>query len=234
MEIYSSPVYKWIKLKYVIQMLDTNKLRLNKVDSWEDVYENILAKQTVNNIERVHERCYLGQSWTLLEESDALWRIYSHQNKDNQTERGERVIRIKTNVSKMGQMCCRNGLSSKEFWIRKVRYKTSTSIEEWLKGLKRLSPDEYIQQQLDSLFIKRDSFAHEEEVRLLLCTNEDIPHIELDIDAVDLIEEFCIDPRADYEEMKEIKARLIEHGAWSNRIVKSDLYKYNQHVIEIV
>ena len=34
------PIYKYIPLKYVLQMLKTKQLYMSKVKDWEDTYEN--------------------------------------------------------------------------------------------------------------------------------------------------------------------------------------------------
>lgn len=64
-------------------MFREKEMLFSRVNEWQDVYENYLLKQNlvVKNVgsvstQDVMDRCY-GQSWTLLEESDAMWRIYS-------------------------------------------------------------------------------------------------------------------------------------------------------------
>lgn len=91
-------IYKYIPLKYVLMMVGNKQLLMNKVNSWEDPYENFFYKEDfkmpdgrqVSALDLTNG--IFGQSWTLLEESDAMWRIYS-QNKD--------AIKIKTTAEKL-------------------------------------------------------------------------------------------------------------------------------------
>ena len=80
------PIYKYIPLKYVLEMFKTKKLYISKVKSWEDTYENFFLKQEfrvfgkILKADHIADQIY-GQSWTLLNESDAMWRIYSNIKK---------------------------------------------------------------------------------------------------------------------------------------------------------
>lgn len=97
----SRPVYKYIPLKYVITMLKTQKLYVGKVKKWEDTYENFLLKQDFVydnrhlSADNLMDQIY-GQCWTLLSESDAMWRIYSNPSKMNDI-----AIRIKTTAQRL-------------------------------------------------------------------------------------------------------------------------------------
>ena len=76
-------MYKYIKLDYVLNMLETGKFRFDNIKKWEDVYENFVDKEDVNLLNSTKDGNMLGstlfgQSWTTQEESDAMWRIYSN------------------------------------------------------------------------------------------------------------------------------------------------------------
>lgn len=45
-EISERQIFKYIPLKYLIKMLDDDTLYVNKVATWDDVYENFFLKQT--------------------------------------------------------------------------------------------------------------------------------------------------------------------------------------------
>lgn len=85
-------VYKYIKLKHLIPLVENKKLRIDKVSEWDDPYENFFLKSYFYTYASFYERIVqvstdeirnrtYGQSWTMIEESDAMWRIYS--NKDD-------------------------------------------------------------------------------------------------------------------------------------------------------
>lgn len=79
-----TPIYKFFPLKYIPFLLK-GKLHVGKVESQEDVYENFLFKQkfvlSSNPTAAVSAenliKCNFGQSWTIANETDAMWRIYS-------------------------------------------------------------------------------------------------------------------------------------------------------------
>ncbi len=90
-ESFDLVMYKYIPLKYVLNMLDTKAIRFDNIMKWEDVYENFVDKE---DIYLINSKCndiphsiYFGQSWTVQEESDAMWRIYSPDQKS---------VRVKT------------------------------------------------------------------------------------------------------------------------------------------
>lgn len=71
---------------YVLEMFKTNELYMGKVKTWEDTYENFYLKQDFRVGGRIMRAdhladCFYGQSWTLLSESDAMWRVYSNVKK---------------------------------------------------------------------------------------------------------------------------------------------------------
>lgn len=92
MESFNLVMYKYIRLDYVLNMLDTKKLRFDNIKKWEDVFENFVDKEEIillnSEREEMHSRVYYGQSWTAQEESDAMWRIYrpkKHSDRDTRT-----------------------------------------------------------------------------------------------------------------------------------------------------
>ena len=82
-----TPIYKYIPFKYLKLMIQKSNLYFGRVSSWEDVYENWFLKEQMVLSSGEKGRAtdliqgVFGQSWTLQEESDAMWRIY--QNRPN-------------------------------------------------------------------------------------------------------------------------------------------------------
>lgn len=97
------PIYQILPIKYLIKILLNGKLHFNKVlKSWEDPYELFLFKENIiiegqssNDYFSDYKHGYYGQCWSLIKDTDAMWRIYSH-NKEG--------VRIKTSVGKMIQV----------------------------------------------------------------------------------------------------------------------------------
>ncbi len=88
------------------------------------------------------------QSWTKLEESDAMWRIY---------DKNKSTIRISVDINKLKQL--------KGVEIRDVEYYSDVSL--------KLSSDPKAYLKTLPLFYKRIAFKHEEEVRLISSLNLD-------------------------------------------------------------
>ncbi|MBN1299346.1 MAG: hypothetical protein JW997_06650, partial [Actinobacteria bacterium] len=83
--ILDLPVYRVFSIKRLLQIIKTSKNVLVKPELWDDPFENILAKlkgyatksKMVLDLSSIFGIFY-GQCWTLnVDESDALWRIYS-------------------------------------------------------------------------------------------------------------------------------------------------------------
>lgn len=78
------PIYRVFSAKRFRETFRDRKLALVRAKLWDDPFENFLYQvrcvcaQTGQpiSIESLRRRLY-GQCWTLLQESDAMWRIYA-------------------------------------------------------------------------------------------------------------------------------------------------------------
>src|SRR5947208_1397070 len=80
-----SPVYRVFPPLGFLDVIVKKKLTLVRPYSWDDPYENILFKRTFQlpdgtpvSAEKLRDALW-GQCWSLTEENDAMWRIYSPQ-----------------------------------------------------------------------------------------------------------------------------------------------------------
>ena len=141
-------LYRYISFEAFVGMIQKKALTFVLPETWDDpkesapfynlvmTTENIYGKLTLLV---VHEKTY-GQCWTRLFESDAMWRIYSHNN---------RAIQIKASEDKLQLL---SGVQ-----LVPVVYSDETDFSG-LSGV-----DAY----LKSLATKRRAFSHENEVRLI-------------------------------------------------------------------
>ena len=227
-------VYKYIKLKYLKPLIKNKKLRIDKVSQWDDPYENFFLKSNFytyasfyEQIVQVHtdevsNRIY-GQSWTILEESDAMWRIYSDKNNIENT-----AIKIKIKVGNLFNIVYTSDKCMATTSIDCVKYKTDEEISNWMQSLKNIGSNfpKYAEQ---CLFIKRKPFEHESEVRIIISKDTQKPaesFIEYDIPDIDYIEEFVLDPRLNEERVQEINQQLCDVGVNMDKIKKSKLYEF--------
>jgi hypothetical protein len=230
-----TPIYKVMEFEYAYTMLKEGILRVGKIQKWEDPFENFLLKQNfwyktkegehqVYDIHDISELLY-GQSWTLTDESDAMWRIYS----PNKTS-----VRIKTTIGKLFDAIYTNDACSSTTFIGVVNYCSQVSIQEYLDKLQKEGITLWslgsTRNMVNPLLNKRDTFEHEKEVRILYiapseekekCLRNDF--IKYPIQINDLVEEICFDPRVG-EDLFEAHSIALKEIGFCNNIVKSSLY----------
>lgn len=229
------PIYKIMEFEYAYTMLKERILRIGKIKKWEDPFENFLLKQNFwyrkengeqqkYDIHEISELLY-GQSWSLTEESDAMWRIYS----SNKTS-----VRIKTTIKKLFDSIYTHDMCEHTTFIGVVEYNSQDSLQEYLDQLKDEGISIWslgsVHNMVNSLFNKRDTFAHENEVRILYiapleakeqCFTTDF--IQYPIDVNNVIDEICFDPRVSNDLYEAHLVALKEIG-YHNSIQKSSLY----------
>lgn len=240
-------IYKWMPLKYVLLMLKNHELVLNQMKTWEDVYENYLIKQifytkhgesvlTTNTQESLY-----GQSWSKTAESDALWRIYSNISavKSADKNRYDNIaIRIETTAEKLFDAIYVDDNCMATHFIGQVQYLPQEEIEKWAKGIKLMDGCKTTQHIVDSALMKREEFAHEDEVRPIIFLTTDNPNhgsplFVRSIQPDDFILSFMIDPRLDDTEVNNITQMLVDAGAKNDKISQSKLYKMNLITLQI-
>lgn len=167
-----SSLYRFISFESFVDIVQSKQLTFVHPDLYEDPYECYLLKylKDENNRRRFSaklaemgvngyyhkiiedaQKTIFTQSWTSLMESDALWRIYAHNNS---------AIRIEVNTDSISQLF---GVKAhpinyiKEFDIEKHLERFVKKMDEGASSYDVILP--YI--------FKRDSFNHEEEVRLI-------------------------------------------------------------------
>lgn len=230
-------IYKYFPLKFIKQIISSQKMRLYNVNTWEDVYENFLMKEKwfFNGIEmnnsKIQHNIY-GQSWTTLRESDAMWRIYSKIPKPI-CNNEETAVRIKTTPSKII-------LSQKPvigfLRIYNVVYMSEQMINDWITKNSPMNVIAYGELLNNSLYIKRLEFEHEQEIRVTFQpfeTKTSIDYYELTIEPGTFFEEFTIDPRLSKEKYSQIKNELLSLGIDEKLINQSDLYSFKQTSLHV-
>lgn len=120
----------------------------------------------------LHKYIYC-QSWSFLDESDAMWRIYSLNPENTEHAEHKPAIRISSTAEQLYEDCKANNPTSCTYFGR-VRYLDqeelqSKILENPLGGpyLPRVE-NEYLEKVADSLLLKRIAFTHEAEARLIL------------------------------------------------------------------
>ncbi len=232
-------IYKYFPVKFLVPLLSDKLLWVNHTSNWEDVYENFFLKNEFvygNQSGRADKLigCVYGQSWTLQDESDAMWRIYSNKYRESC------AVRIRTTVNKLFSVIFPKGkdlidLQTSTF-IGKVKYLTDDELFAWQQ--RSIPVNEVIRTMVDSFFLKRTPFEHEQEVRIIRTIPGDFCNVGVEsllfkIDPDDLIEEYVIEPRLSDVQASAIKNQLVDLGVQPGKIRQSDLYKFKPSKIVI-
>lgn len=228
-------MYKYIKLDYVLNMLETGKFRFDNIKKWEDVYENFVDKEDVNLLNSTKDGNMLGstlfgQSWTTQEESDAMWRIYSNTGY---------VVRVMTVYPLLFHVLVEWMTDHKDtpttITIDHVYYADENEINEWLLSNSPMNLWAFIELQEEGIFIKRREFEHEKEVRAILRSskNDKREYIELNFDPHKVFREIVIDPRVSEDEFIRQRDCLVNRGFDMSKIRKSTLYDFKKVTLDI-
>lgn len=223
-------LYRIIPFDILLEMLNDKVLTLVPTCKWEDVYENFLFKETIlKNGEKVYtddmSKRFYGQCWSSSVSSDALWRIYSPDKKS---------VRIRTSFGKMKAILPNDD----DYLLGKVQYVYQSKIENDLENLRQFTQKQLDTLILESLLVKRNSFSHEKEYRLVCHDNSgsNTPKpVKLLSIKPDFIERIDFDPRADKVYRDRCKKILVELCHYPEKqIGQSRLYSFEPKTLNLV
>ena len=225
-----TPVYRFMSFDALQEILLSQTIALIKTKYWEDTYENFLFKAEVTADETPFDlasfqQWIFGSCWTKKCETDALWRIYS-QDKCG--------VRIRSTIGKLAHSL-QNEFDKSRTWFANIGEVSYHSIEDIVAHFEAFSGGEFVTRATDlfrdSMFMKRQEFDHEKEIRIILnvkrkaCVSSEV--VPLPIDPKDVIEEITFDPRIsdDLRELFVSKLSLIGYEKIAN---KSSLYSQDK------
>lgn len=141
-------LYRYISFESFVGMIQSQSLTFVLPELWDDPKESAPFYELLSTTEAAVERIMLysiynktfGQCWTRLSESDAMWRIYSYNN---------RAVKIKVAVSNLELL--------PDIKIIPVEYGDRIKID----------PNKGTESFYRALAFKRLAFQHESEVRLI-------------------------------------------------------------------
>lgn len=240
-----TPIYKYIPFKYLKLMIQNSNLYFGRVSSWEDVYENWFLKEqmVLPSGEKGSAKELIpgvfGQSWTLQEESDAMWRIYSRLDRTLHDYLDDTAVRIKTTARKLYNVIYANDEDFNTSYIGAVKYLSQNDFLKMQDSLSPLNPLDLSEVFVKSYFFKRAPFEHEKEVRPILIyspkhENFGKDGVSFDIDFDNLIDEMVTDPRLTPDEYRTVRGQLIGLGAKSDKVRNSELYNIPPHTIHLL
>ncbi|WP_066502351.1 DUF2971 domain-containing protein [Abyssisolibacter fermentans] len=211
-------IYRYVTLDQFLSMVENKTNYFKRLSAWDDTWEapsrNIPTEHEDGRLEYASysiSQDFFGQCWTLKEESDAMWRIYSLDNKG---------LRISTSIEKLKMI---EGIN--RLYCGKVYY--YDKLIEGLEFTKTKGKEAFFREGI----IKRHAFNHEEEIRFLTINQEpfvqnrveNVNCLEFSFDPISIIDEITIDPRAKEYYVETIK-NYCKRAGFSIIPVKSKLY----------
>lgn len=221
-EQLDKPVYRIMSLTRLEQVLLDKQLTLVKPRKWDDPFENALlasafATKNGENVGFAAKDSVYGQCWTLHRETDAMWRIYSH-DKDG--------IRVTSTPRKLLAALNKSDpkFSPVRAFIGKVSYLKKKDLLVRFGQINLLDPNG--SGIAESLLYKRNEFRHEAEVRLIYSgpdnqCPDDLYQVPIEPSA--LFDKMFFDPRMDTNQYRTGRAILRKLG-YKGTIEKSALY----------
>jgi hypothetical protein len=227
---------------HFLDMIKNRRMCFPSPSLWPDPFENFLLKANIElpsgeKLDLVPlQGNFYCQCWSLHEESDLLWRVYSPENLG---------VRISTTAEKLLWEVQRHyDLEKNEATyskIGKVIYKLQEEVEElvqneeqWKKLSTALNGDGFF----EALLLKRKAFETEEEVRLIIWDFDNVNEsgklffLE-DVDLDSIIDNVTFDPRIDRTLFQAIKEFACNTGLRESKVQRSTLYESKQFSLKL-
>ncbi|ENJ5962792.1 DUF2971 domain-containing protein [Vibrio parahaemolyticus] len=222
-------IYRVFSYDRFEQLINDQELVLVKPSMWEDPFENFFFKAAVdcgnNEVATLDNlaKDWYGQCWTTEKDTDAMWRIYSHDKQG---------VRVSTTIRKLFEPIfnSREDYRGLCYFIGKVNYWSESDIFGFLSNITftSLAMGGQNDNFAELLCIKRPEFSHEHEVRLLANDFDEtrgsngLYRIPFDTDL--LLDEICIDPRLSSVDANDLMTKIKALGV-KTQIIQSPLYK---------
>lgn len=205
-------LYRILPFERAVQILERNELYFANPASWEDPYESLLSHQ--------HSEYLFAQCWCKNAVSDAMWRIYSSNSLG---------VRIRTTRARLRSTLEDASASDGfRFKLKDVKYLPQDDLEnEFSKIADSLAQRHSYNDSIASLFLKRNAFRHEAEVRVVLTapTERAAPtFLRVQVTSAWLIDSVLIDPRAPDEYVRAFQHYIKDKLAFPGTVLKSALY----------
>lgn len=220
------PIYRITTFSRLVEHFRTGKFALVRAEKWDDPFENYIAgatyKQGKGTISLALRQVVHGSCWTRKSASDAMWRIYSPDKVS---------VRVSSTPRLLGEaLDLALSQSPRSSWfIGRVTYlrqseivsRAATLAEEILKSDSEAAAAR-------SYLYKRNSFSHEDEVRILVLDRHQRARkgvLPLMLDPFRVIKSVLVDSRAPEAIFDVYKAYLKKELNYQGRVTKSTIYR---------
>jgi hypothetical protein len=231
-----SPIYRIFSIERLLELFATCKLTLVKPDMWDDPYENFILKSRVlfENGEEAslgYSNSIFGQCWSLNEETDAMWRIYSPLKNG---------VKVRSTSRKLREALAREAsLPEISVFVGRVKYKSKKFLLRMTKDRARMNRKIFStngEGQAETLLFKREGFRHEGEVRLIYFDNTNVETnnkiFNFNIDPFELIDEIKLDPRMNLD-LTNIYIKHFKELGFKGEISRSGFYELPETTLKI-
>jgi len=241
-----APIYRVHPYRYLAPLLNGTFV-LPTTRKWDDPYENLIAVCGYSDIDAdgkfkqvffdANRLPTFGQCWTAIQESDAMWRIYSRVDKNrglNSSFSSDEGVRLRTTSRKLLAALAKGvGVGyANNCCIGNIKYKEEKEVQTYFAnaiGTFRETAFSGVNGHVDALLVKRTPFAHECEVRLLYVDSERRferqDTIEVPFNANEVIEEITLDPRLRSDGGEGKREEWLRANGFKNIVNTSMLYQ---------
>ena len=242
------PIYRFFPLFFFQDAVSRKRLVFANPSEWQDPYEflardfwkrdsggNIIGRYQIP-FNRAFAMC-----WSSAEDSDPLLRAYSNVVKDRHCERniypqmeGVKVRSTAKKVLTLFEVATVRGLVSNTEYTRSRSYINRVRYDKNIARRALFFHQECEKDNCDQnetlaniLFLKRDSFTDEKEIRAVMIVKEDPiaedTAVALDFEPNYLFDEIVFDPRLSTDERNEREADLRRRG-FIGKVTTSGIY----------
>jgi hypothetical protein len=207
-------LYRIVSFDRAVQLLKSNELYFAHPSEWDDPYEQGLQHKNSHDI--------FAQCWCRKAQSDAMWRIYSPHGVG---------VRIGTTRKRLRDALAK-AKEEQGIWfkIQSVQYLYQEELQFKLRDSAKALQAEYsLVTAVAPLFLKRNAFSHEAEVRAVIHVpgnDNDAKRkgVTVKVDAHALLRSIWLDPRAPSAYVEAFTYYLKRKLKFTGTVEKSGLY----------
>lgn len=208
-------LYRIMPLRHVVDLFESRELHFASPESWDDPYEKILRHKGSSFA--------FAQCWCTRAVSDAMWRIYSPDRT---------AVRIRSTRAKLQAVGARiKATSHATFRLDEVVYQQAKNVDIGLATIaEELKKKFCMKRAIDALYLKRDAFDYEAEVRAIafLQPRMDVQppkQLRVRVDPHHFVDSIFFDPRADETYVRMASYFLRRSLHFEGPVSRSGLYR---------
>jgi hypothetical protein len=225
-------IYRFSTFARLVEHFRTGQMAFVRPEKWDDPFENYIVgvrfETGGGHLDLGLRHTFHGSCWTRKSVSDALWRIYSPDKMS---------VRIRSTPRILGK-CLDTALAKyqrSKWFVGRVTYLPQRKIIEKAATLaQHILKDRSEVAAANSLLFKRNSFAHEDEVRVLVIDRHQKARqgvLKVNLDPHQVVHSVLVDSRASDDLVHVYASYLKEKLGFKGRVSRSTLYSPPERLI---